>query len=44
MWNLKSDTNGLNYKTETDSQTYKTNLWLRKGERGWGRDELGVWD
>ena len=35
MWNLKNDTNNLIYKTETDSQTQKTNLWLpnRKGER-----------
>ena len=43
MWNLKYDTNGLIYKTETDSQTWKTNLWLQKGKRG-GRDKLGVWD
>ena len=27
MWNLKCDTNGLTYKTDTDSQTWKTNLW-----------------
>ena len=26
MWNLKYDTNELIYKTETDSQTWKTNL------------------
>ena len=26
MWILKHDTNELIYKTETDSQTYKTNL------------------
>ena len=26
MWNLKSDTNEFTYKTETDSQTQKTNL------------------
>ena len=32
MWNLtKKDTNELIYKTETDSQTFKTNLWLPKG-------------
>ena len=31
------------YKTETDSQTLKTNLWLPKG-KGRGRDKLGVWD
>ena len=37
MWNLKNDTNELIYKTETDSQTEKTNLWLPKGKRV-GRD------
>ena len=37
MWNLKCDTKELNYKTETDSQTLKSNLWLPKGEmRGEG--------
>ena len=36
MWNLKkNDTNELIYKTETDSHTLKTNLWLPKWER-WG--------
>ena len=49
MCNLKktNDTNELIYKTETDSQTSKTNLWLPKG-KGWGggggQDKLGVWD
>ena len=38
--NLKYDTNGLIYKTETHSQTQKTNLWLPKGKRG--KDKLGV--
>ena len=28
MWNFKNDTNELNYKTETNSQTQRTNLWL----------------
>ena len=32
MWNLKYDTNELIYKTETDSQTEKTNLWFPKGK------------
>ena len=41
MWNLKY-THELFYKTETDSQTYKTNLWLPKWKRG--RDKLGVCD
>ena len=27
-WNLKYDTNELIYKTETDSQTQRTDLWL----------------
>ena len=31
--NLKNDTNELIYKTETDSQISKTNLWLPKGKR-----------
>ena len=45
---FKNDTNELIYKTETDSQTSKANLWLPKG-KGWGggRDwqmEYGVDD
>ena len=28
MRNLKYDTNELTYKTETDSQTQRTDLWL----------------
>ena len=36
MWNLKNDTNELIYKTETDSQMWKTNLWLQKGKGGEG--------
>ena len=40
MWNLgKKDTNELIYKTERDSQTYKTNLWLPNGKEL--RDKLG---
>ena len=39
----KNDTNELIHKTETDSQTSKTNLWLPK-EKGGRRDKLGVWD
>ena len=31
LWNLKHDTNELIYKTEIDSETLKTNLWLLKG-------------
>ena len=34
-WNLKkNDTNELIYKTETDSQTLKTSVWLPKGKLG----------
>ena len=40
-WQLKIDTKELTYKTEADSQTWKTNLWLPKGKGG--RDKLGVW-
>jgi len=32
----KEDTNELIFKTERDSQTQKTNIWLPKGKRGWG--------
>ena len=35
---LKSDTNELIYKTETDSQT-ENKLMVAKRERGWGRDK-----
>ena len=31
---LKNDTNELIYKTETNSQTLKTNFWLSKGKGG----------
>ena len=42
MWNLKNGTNELIYKTEIDSETQKTDLWLQKGK--WGRDKLRAWD
>ena len=29
------------YETETDSQTYRADLWLPRGERR--RDALGAW-
>ena len=40
---LKNDTNELIYKTETDLQTQKTNLWLPK-ETGGGEinQEFGI--
>ena len=34
MWNLKYGTNEPIYKTETDSQTWRTDLWLLWGEHG----------
>ena len=40
---LKNGTNELIYRTERDSQTQKTNLWLPQGKGG-GMDKLGVWD
>ena len=41
MWNLKYGTNELIYKTEIDS-AIENKLMVTKGERGWGRDKLGV--
>ena len=43
MWNLKKDTKELVYKTETDSETQKTKLWLQREKAG-ERDKLRVWD
>ena len=40
MQNLKYGTNEPICRTETDSQTWRTDLWLPKG-REW--DGLGVW-
>ena len=41
----ENDTNELIYKTETDLQISKTNLWLPKGQRGArGVDKSGAWD
>ena len=40
MWHLKHDTNEQIYKTETGSQTWRTDLWLLAS--GEGKDELGV--
>ena len=36
IWNLKYDTNELSCETETDSQTYRPDLWLTKERRGGG--------
>ena len=41
MWNLKYGTNEPIYRTEIDSQTWRTDLWLPRGRRKeW--DGLGV--
>ena len=43
MWNLKYGTNELNYNTETDSQTQRTDLWLPRGRvRGGWTGSLGL--
>ena len=39
----KYESNELMYKTEIDSQTQQTNLWLPKGKE-LERDRLGGWD
>ena len=46
MWNLKYNTNELIYKTETDSQTQRTDLWFPRGSAvGEGRTaSLGLVD
>ena len=46
MWNLtkKNDTKELIYKTETNPQISKSNLWLPKGKPWGGRDKLRRWD
>ena len=45
MWNLKYGTNEHIYRTETDSQAWRTDLWLPRGGEG-GRSgsdwEFGV--
>ena len=43
MQKIRNDTNELTYKTETDSQTQRKNLWL-SGGRMRGRNIQGVWD
>ena len=43
MGSNKHGTNELIYKTETNSQILKPNLWLSKGKCGVGSDKLGNW-
>ena len=40
--NLKNHTNDSVYKTETDSQIKKINLFPKR--RQWGSDKLGIWN
>ena len=42
MWNLKYDTNKPKYKTETDAQTQRIDLWLPKRGR-LGKGWIGRW-
>ena len=42
MWNLKYGTNEPIYRKETDSQTWRIDLWFPRG-RGREWDGLGVW-
>ena len=45
MWNLKYGINEPTYKTETDSQTWRTDLWLPWGGEGEGQTgSLGLVD
>ena len=44
MWNLKNYTNESIYKTEIDSQTWNTNLWLTRGKEGAGKRSMGLMD
>ena len=41
MWNIKYDTNEHTYKTETNSQTQRTDLWLPRG-RGEKEERIGI--
>ena len=41
MWNLKYDPNELICETEIG---IANKFMVTKGERGWGRSNLGVWD
>ena len=43
IWNLKHDTNDLIYKTEKRLMDTENKPMFTKGERGHGRDKLGVW-
>ena len=40
MWDLKQNTDELIYRTETHSQTWKTNVRLRKGTDIFGQPSM----
>ena len=40
MWNLKTDTNELIYKTETNSQTEKKLMIVKEDSEGRVREEI----
>ena len=43
-WNVKYGTSEPTYKTETDSQTWRTHLWLPRGRSDGGKDwEIGIY-
>ena len=39
MWNLKYDTNEHIYETETYSEMKRTDLWLSRGRKDWGKND-----
>lgn len=43
MWNLKYGTNKPIYKTETDPQAERTDMWLPRGRCVGEKDGVGVW-
>ena len=43
MWSLKYDISEPIYRTETDLQTWKTDLWLPRG-RGGGEEMIGSFE
>ena len=42
-WNLNQGTNKPIYKTETDSQAQRTDMWLPRGRWLGEEDGVGVW-
>ena len=44
MWNLKKWYKWTYLKNRDRLPDIENKLMVTKGERGWGRDKLGVWD